>query len=34
MAIKATYNNIRVGDQPTALVVVSEFGSRLFKNTR
>lgn len=34
MAIKAAYNNIRVGDQPNALVVVSELASRLFKNTR
>ena len=33
MAIKAAYNNIRVGDQPNALVVVSELASRLFKNT-
>jgi 3-oxoacyl-[acyl-carrier-protein] synthase-3 len=34
MAIKAAFNNIRVGDQPNALVVVSELASRLFKNTR
>ena len=34
MAIKAAYNNVRVGDQPNALVVVSELASRLFKNTR
>ncbi|MEL7185116.1 MAG: 3-oxoacyl-[acyl-carrier-protein] synthase III C-terminal domain-containing protein [Pseudomonadota bacterium] len=34
MAIKAAVNNIRVGDQPNALVVVSELASRLFKNTR
>ena len=34
MAIKAAYNNIRVGDQPNALVVASELASRLFKNTR
>lgn len=34
MAIKAAYNNIRVGDQPNALVVVSELASRLFKNSR
>ena len=34
MAIKAAFNNIRVGDQPNALIVVSEFASRLFKNTR
>ncbi len=33
MAIKAAFNNIRVGDQPNALVVVSELASRLFKNT-
>lgn len=34
MAIKAAYNNIRVGDQPNSLVVVSELASRLLKNTR
>ena len=34
MAIKGAYNNIRVGDQPNALVVVSELASRLFKHTR
>ena len=34
MAIKAAFNNIRVGDQNNALVVVSELASRLFKNTR
>ena len=33
MAIKAAFNNIRVGDQDNALVVVSELASRLFKNT-
>ncbi len=34
MAIKAAANTLRVGDQPTALVVVSELASRLFKNTK
>ncbi|MCJ7555320.1 MAG: 3-oxoacyl-ACP synthase [Gammaproteobacteria bacterium] len=34
MAIKAAFNNIRVGDQNNALVVVSELASRLFKSTR
>lgn len=34
MAIKAAFNNIRVGDQENALIVVSELASRLFKNTR
>ena len=34
MAIKAAANTLRVGDQSTALVVVSELASRLFKHTR
>lgn len=34
MAIKCAVNNLRVGDQKSALVVVSELASRLFKNTR
>ncbi len=34
MAIKAAANTIRVGDQPSALVVVSELASRLFMNTK
>ncbi len=34
MAWKAAFNTIRVGDQDSALLVVSEMPSRLFKNTR
>jgi 3-oxoacyl-[acyl-carrier-protein] synthase-3 len=34
MAIRAAVNSLRVGDQPNALVVVSELASRLFKHTR
>ncbi len=34
MAIKSAVNNLRVGDQTSALVVVSELASRLFKHTR
>ena len=34
MAIKAAANALRVGDQSTALVVVSELASRLLKHTR
>jgi 3-oxoacyl-[acyl-carrier-protein] synthase-3 len=34
MAIRAAVNTLRVGDQPNALVVVSELASRLFKHTR
>lgn len=34
MAIKAAANTLRLGDQTSALVVVSELASRLFKNTR
>lgn len=34
MAIKAAANSLRLGDQTTALVVVSELASRLFKHTR
>jgi len=34
MALKAAFNNLRVGDQSSALVVASELASRLFKNTR
>lgn len=34
MAIRAAVNTLRVGDQSSALVVVSELASRLFKNTR
>jgi 3-oxoacyl-[acyl-carrier-protein] synthase III len=34
MAIRAAVNTIRLGDQNSALVVVSELASRLFKNTR
>jgi len=34
MALKAAFNNIRVGDQQTALVVSSELTSRLLKRSR
>lgn len=34
MAIKAAANSLRLGDQSTALVVVSELASRLLKHTR
>jgi len=34
MAVKAAFNTLRTGDQSNALVVASEFASRLFKNTR
>lgn len=34
MAIRAAVNTLRLGDQPCALVVVSELASRLFKHTR
>jgi 3-oxoacyl-[acyl-carrier-protein] synthase-3 len=34
MAVKAAFNNLRVGDQRSALVVASEFASRLFKHSR
>lgn len=34
MAWKAAFNALRVGDHDSALVVVSELSSRLFKNTR
>lgn len=34
MAIKSAINNLRVGDQQSALVVTSELASRLFKHTR
>ncbi|KPK48790.1 MAG: 3-oxoacyl-ACP synthase [Thiotrichales bacterium SG8_50] len=34
MAIKSAVNNLRVGDQQSALVVTSELASRLFKHTR
>ena len=34
MAWKAAFNTIRVGDQDSALVVVSELPSRMFKHTR
>ena len=34
MAIRAAVNTLRVGDQSSALVVVSELASRLFKHTR
>jgi 3-oxoacyl-[acyl-carrier-protein] synthase-3 len=34
MAVKAAANALRLGDQSTALVVVSELASRLFKHTR
>jgi 3-oxoacyl-[acyl-carrier-protein] synthase III len=34
MAIRAAVNSLRVGDQKSALVVVSELASRLFKKSR
>ena len=34
MAFRAAVNALRLGDQSSALVVVSELASRLFKNTR
>jgi len=34
MAIRAAVNTLRLGDQSSALVVVSELASRLFKNSR
>jgi 3-oxoacyl-[acyl-carrier-protein] synthase III len=34
MAVKAAFNTLRTGDQASALVVTSEFASRLFKHTR
>ncbi len=34
MALKAAVNALRIGEHPSALVVVSELASRLFKSTR